>query len=63
MLLLCVFDSDEIQPLHNLETTIDSIRRVRQLLEPWVNLDLTVSANIQRLDNLMRLKGIQVPEA
>ncbi len=62
MLLLCVFDAEEIRPLHDIETTVRSIQRVRQLMEPWAKLDLSVAANMRRMDDLMLLKGVQVQE-
>lgn len=60
MLLLCISDVDEFRPLHEMETTIDTIQRVRNLMDPWAKLDLTIAANMRRLDDLMQLKGIRI---
>jgi citrate lyase beta subunit len=59
MLLLCIFDADGIRALHDVDTTTNTIQRIRQLMEPWVKLDLTIAANVRRLDELMLSKCVQ----
>ncbi|KAK9482127.1 hypothetical protein V1527DRAFT_486003 [Lipomyces starkeyi] len=58
MALLCIFYAPDILPLHDMETTIGSIHRARQMMEPWAKIDGIVRANMMRLDDLMHLNGV-----
>ena len=62
MVLLCILDAGGIRALHDMDATVSTIQKTRQLMEPWGKLDLTVAANLRRLDDLMRSKGILLEE-
>ena len=57
MMLLCTIDVPELSELHDMPTTIATIRAVRDLLYVWVNADEHLAAYIERVDSLMAAKG------
>lgn len=62
MLLLCIYDVEEFRSLHDAVETMKTIRRVRELMEPWARLDSTIASNMARVDDLLDLKGAIIQE-
>lgn len=62
MLLLCIYDVEEFRSLHDAVGTMKTIRRVRELMEPWARLDSTIASNMARVDDLLDLKGAIIQE-
>lgn len=56
--VICVIDVPEIADQIEVAETWHAMWRARDLLAEWTLVDASVQANIERLDKIMREKGL-----